>query len=490
MFARPFLLSIALLLWACATDVVAQEPALPGGTSADAAPGVTSFLIENVTRVELWRFFAPFPEGGDEPDYLFGGNRAVLGVHYDGPRWALRGAIQYVRVENLPRGAIGPGLLGNGGAYFFQAAGTFSYQFYLRALSVAFRDPSRRLSIEVGRLSFMPEPMAGPVDPAESLAQERLAGRLLGDMDGSLYERAWDGGRVQVRRGAWLWSAAAAVPTQGTFEESANLPIDRLAVAALDVTAAPGALLERTRFQAFAIGYRDTRDVHARPDNSDMPATAADVSIGTVGVSATGVYPAGGGAWELTASAAGQFGDWYGQSHRAMSALVEAGYRWREAPGRPLVRAGAIYASGDGDGDDDRHGTFFTMLPSGDRYVRSNTYALMNAVDVWGEARLEPHRDLHLLAAVHHVALASSADRWYSGSGATERRGNYFGYQGRDTAGAGTLGWITEGEVVWQPVRWWTVSAYAAHFAGGDAVATLFADPRLFTATLVSRFSF
>ena len=197
--------------------------------------------------MELWRFFAPFPEGGDEPDYLFGGNRAVLGVHYDGPRWALRGAIQYVRVENLPRGAIGPGLLGNGGAYFFQAAGTFSYQFYLRALSAEFRAPSRGLSIEVGRLSFMPEPMAGPVDPAESLAQERLAGRLLGDMDGSLYERAWDGGRVQVRQGGWLWSAAAALPTQGTFEESANLPIDRLAVAALDVTAAPGALLERTR---------------------------------------------------------------------------------------------------------------------------------------------------------------------------------------------------------------------------------------------------
>ena len=271
----------------CATEAVAQEPAPASGTSADAAPGVTSFLIENVTRVELWRFFEPFPEGGDEPDYLFGGNRAVLGVHYDGPRWALRGAIQYVRVENLPRGAIGPGLLGNGGAYYFQAAGTFSYQFYLRALSVAFRAPSRGLSIEVGRLSFMPEPepMAGPVDPTEQPGPG-TAGRTAARGHGRIALPAGLGRRARSGAGEAAGSGRRRppLPTQGTFEESANLPIDRLGVAALDVTAAPGALLERTRLQAFAIGYRDTRDVHARPDNSDVPATAVDVAIGTVGV--------------------------------------------------------------------------------------------------------------------------------------------------------------------------------------------------------------
>jgi hypothetical protein len=88
------------------------------------------------------------------------------------------------------------------------------------------------------------------------------------------------------------------------------------------------------------------------------------------------------------------------------------------------------------------------------------------------------------------VSLASAADRWYAGSGATERSGNYFGYQGRDTGGARTFGWITEGEATWQPLRWWTVSGYLGHIAGGDAVGALFADRTLLTATLVSTLRF
>jgi hypothetical protein len=309
-------------------------------------------------------------------------------------------------------------------------------------------------------------------------------------MEGSLYERAWDGGRARVVHGRWQWMATAAMPTQGTFEESASLPIDRVQVASLEVTATPGALVERMRLQLFAVGYRDTRDVRARPDNTGLPATAADVAIITGGASAAGVYPRDRGTWDFTAWSAGQFGDWYGQPHRALSALAEGGFRWATTRGRPHARAGLVYASGDSDARDDRHGTFFSMLPSGDRYVRSNTYALMNVLDVWGEARLEPHRELHLQAGVHRVTLASTADRWYSGSGATERRGNYFGYLGRNTRGAGTLGTIVEGEAMWRPVRWWMLCGYLAHMAGGDAVGALFADRQLVTAALVSRFSF
>ena len=89
------------------------------------------------------------------------------------------------------------------------------------------------------------------------------------------------------------------------------------------------------------------------------------------------------------------------------------------------------------------------------------------------------------------MALASSADRWYSGSGATERRGNYFGYQGRDTPGRGTLGTITEGEVMWQPVRWWTLCGLPGPLGRRRRRGAPFSPTaRLVTATLVSRFSF
>ena len=67
-----------------------------------------------MTRVEAWRYFHPFNNGGAEPDYTFVGNRSSLGVAYAGPRWSLQGTLQYVRLENLPARAIGPGLMGTG----------------------------------------------------------------------------------------------------------------------------------------------------------------------------------------------------------------------------------------------------------------------------------------------------------------------------------------------------------------------------------------
>ena len=97
----------------------AAQSALAQDTTLDqpsAAPGDTSFLVQNLTRAELWRFFEPRPGGGVHPDYVFFGNRSTLGARYRGSRWGLHGAIQYVRLENLPSGAIGPGLFGTGGA--------------------------------------------------------------------------------------------------------------------------------------------------------------------------------------------------------------------------------------------------------------------------------------------------------------------------------------------------------------------------------------
>jgi hypothetical protein len=207
-------------------------------------------------------------------------------------------------------------------------------------------------------------------------------------------------------------------------------------------------------------------------------------------VASTGVYPWRSGAWDVVVWSAGQVGAWYGQAQWAWSSIVEGGYRWTAAPLRPWLRAGVTYASGDRNPGDGRHGTFFTPLPSGDDFVPSNTYALMNVVDAWSELRLQPHRRVDAVIDVHRVSLASGDDRWYVGSGATERRGNFFGFLVRDTRGARSLGTLVEGDVSWQPVPWWTLRGYAAGFAGGDAVGAVFAGRRLFTASLESRLSF
>jgi hypothetical protein len=474
----------AALLAGAATDAPAQPAAEPAAVQSQ-APGETSFLVENVTRAEVWRFFTPPPGGGTEPDYAFVGNRSTLGARYRGRRWSMGGAIQYVRIENLPRGAIGPGLLGTGGAYFFQAAGTFSYQFYFRQLSATLSSSGGGLSLEAGRLSLDDGPgAAAPPSPVAALARERVAGRLLGDMPDTLYQRAWDGLRLSAARGDWRATATAVLPTQGTFEESANLPLDRVRVATVEVTRrASGGVPLQT--QVFAYGYRDTREVRARPDNTGLLAPAADVAVATVGVSAVAMGEQPAGRWDLVLWGAAQAGDWYGQPHRAGSAVLEAGFRWTAA-GRPWLRAGAVYASGDGNAGDGRHGTFFPLLPSADRYVASNTYALMNVIDAWAETRLSPHARVDVAVQVHRVTLATGSDRWYFGSGATERRGNYFGLLGRQVGDARNLGTIVEGRADWRVGRWWTLRAYLARFHGGEAVRRVFNGDRLTTGWIES----
>ena len=489
-------------LWLClavggaaAQGVATPDVVAPASPASAAASGDTSFLVQNLTRAELWRFFEPRPGGGVHPDYVFFGNRSTLGARYRGARWGLHGAIQYVRLENLPSGAIGPGLLGTGGAYFYQANGTFSYQFYLRSLGLTFTHPRSGAWIEAGRFSRA-EPASG--DPTiDTLTRAHLNGRLLGDMEWSMYQRAWDGARGGIARDGWRATVTAAVPTQGTYEESANLSMSKLRVAAVEVNTRASALVPHTAVTAFAYAYDDRRGVTARPDNrvdlpaGTVPATArADVRIGTLGVSAVGAYPHAVGRWDALLWGAVQTGHWYEQRHRARAAAAHVGHQWTRVPWQPWLRGGVDYASGDASAADNAHGTFFPMLPSGNQFSRSSSYAFMNVVDAWAEARVTPASAVDAQVAVHHVRLANRADWWYTGSGATARVGNYFGFQARNPAGEQALGPVLEGEITWRPARWYTLRVYAARMRGGETVRAVFAGRRLVTAWLESLVSF
>lgn len=477
----------------------AAPPAPPAETPpvrapADPAPpvpGTTTFLAETLLRVEFWRYFQPRDGGAAGPDYTFGGSRSSLGVSYVGPRWSAQGTLQYVRLENLPAHAIGPGLLGTGAAYYFQAAGTFSYQFYLRGLSLAWRDPEAGTWVEAGRLSRAArvEPPSGDAT-IDGLLRDELNGRLLGDMEWSYYQRAWDGVRGGIARQGRSATLTVAAPTQGTYEESANLYMDHVPVAALEFAAQPGAVVRRTRLDAFAIRYADTRPVTARPDNTARQEDRVSVRITTLGASAAGAYPRGGGTVDVVVWGAVQGGRWYEQSHRARAATASAGYRRTAAPWRPRARAGIVWASGDADPRDDRHATFFPMLPSGDRLSAINAYALMNVRDAWLAVDVAPSPRLDVAGGLRRVHLSQGADRWYQGSGATVRAGNYFGFQGRDGGGATAVGTVMEARAEWRPWRAVTVRGYVGRMAAGDVAAHVFAGRRLVTGWLESAVRF
>lgn len=454
---------------------------LPAPASAqDSSDNVTvTPLFRDVTRVESWSFFDPGPGGGD-PDYTFLGNRMTLGVRASSPRWEATGAFQYIQLFGLPREAIGPGALGSGGYYFYSANNRNAYQFYASRLNFGFTSRSRGLRITGGRMGYTSGAEGDSGVPSlEHVKRDRLDARLIGEFEWSIIQRAYDGVRMDVDRPGWRLTGAALMPAQGGYEESASPTMTRLQVYSAAATFKPHVVIPWSELQVFTYTYRDRREVETRPDNSPFVAPNADITVATVGASQVGIFPTVAGEVDSVVWLAAQAGDWYGDRHRAFSVAGEIGHRWTAIRWQPWVRAGFLYASGDEDPTDDRHGTFFQMLPTSRRYALSNTYAQMNLKDYFGQVYLYPTSALSLRADVHRVSLVDPNDRWYAGSGATARRGIFFGYSMRPSNAATSLGTVIEGSADVKIKRWWSVNGYVGSIAGGDVVERLFTSSRL-----------
>jgi hypothetical protein len=468
--AHVLALGLACVVSIAGTPALAQDP-----TSDDVM--VTPFFRE-VTRGESWSFFDPGPDGGD-PDYSFLGNRMTFGVTASSPRWEATGAFQYIQLFGLPRTAIGPGALGSGGYYYYSANNRNAYQFYARAMNFAFKSKEKGLRIVGGRMGYTSgaEGESG-VPSLEYVKRDRLDSRLIGEFEWSIVQRAFDGVRVDVDRPGWRLTGAAFMPTQGGYEESASPTITKIQLYSAAATFKPGVVIPWSELQVFSHTYRDRRPVETRPDNSPFTG-AANITMTTFGASQVGIFPTVAGEVDSVVWLAGQAGDWYGDPHRAWSLAAEVGHRWTAVAWQPWVRAGLLYASGDEDPTDDRHGTFFQMLPTSRRYSLSNTYAQMNMKELFGQVYLYPTSSVSLRADVHHVSLADPNDRWYAGSGATARRGSFFGYSMRPSNAATSLGTVVEGSADVKLNRYWSVNAYLGSMRGGDVVKRLFTGSQL-----------
>jgi hypothetical protein len=144
---------------------------------------------------------------------------------------------------------------------------------------------------------------------------------------------------------------------------------------------------------------------------------------------------------------------------------------WCERPRTP---------SGDAAAGDNRHGTFFPMLPTVRKFSLSATYSPMNLNDRFVEVSLLPHARVRAFVATRALSLADAADGWYSGSGATQQEGRIFGDSMRPSRGATGLGRVLEGSVDVRVTARWSVYGYVGRIWGGDVVQRTFAGDRLF----------
>ena len=428
----------------------------------------------------MWRFFEP-PSGGGNDDYAFTANRLFGSVQRTAPAYDLTAALQYVQFGGLPGDAVGPGPLGTGAVYYAHSGRSDSHQIYLRYANVRLKRLLRSTSIRIGRMPYSSGGEAVSENPKiEAVKLQRVAARLIGEFEWSIYQRAYDGVRMDLTQPRWTGTAFAFHPTQGGFEDAAGLMMPDVTVVGGAATITSASSSPSVQYQAFAYRYRDTRKVTQRPDNSARTVQAVDVGINTFGGSIVVAPPvARGRQWDGLVWIAAQSGAWYELRHRAASVAIEGGHQWTMSRWQPWLRGGYLYASGDGHPSDNRHGTFFEMLPTVRRYAQTALYSQMNNTDLFAQLIVKPLQNVNMRFDWHRVGLASSRDGWYYGSGATQQHGSIFGFATRPSFGARHLATIGEGSVDYAIAPHWSVNAYLAVGRAGGVVRPAFAGNTL-----------
>jgi hypothetical protein len=468
---------VAAGLAAAASNASAQTSAPPAAVPSSPSPW--TLTVRDLTRVESWRFFEPRPGGGDS-DYTFAGNQLFLQATVNKPRFDVTVGIQHVGFVHLPRRAVGPGALGTGALYFTQGSGgEHRQELYVRFANVRIRNVLRGLDVRIGRQGYTSGAEAATSNAAiETIKRQRLDSRLMGEFEWSQYQRTFDGVRADWRRPDTLLTGVVFMPTQGGFARDAGTTMTDVRVAGATGILLPSAT-RPFELQGFVWRYHDRRRVTGRPDNTGREAQRADVAVTTVGGTFLAARPAGAGRVDALGWIAVQRGDWYGQRHAAFSGAAEAGFQWTGVRWTPWVRAGWLHATGDADAADDRHGTFFPMLPTVRRFSQTTVYSTMNLQDAFVQVQLRPATPLNIRVDVRRLWLASAADRWYAGSGATLSTGTNFGYVTRPSNGSKDFGTAAEFAAACAVTPRWTISGFAATIDGGPVVTGTFAGSRL-----------
>lgn len=462
-----------------------KTAATPGASPTPAAPkapkqlkiGKVSVSVSLRLRAESYGWFET---PGFEGEYTFGAAqlRLALGRQTEKWDWLVEG--EFPVLFNLPERAVAPapqGQLGLGASYFAadgeQDASAVLKQAFVRAKGV-FGD--KRSSLKVGRFEFVEGAETTPKDATlAALKRDRLAHRLVGNFGFSHVGRSFDAVQY-VREGkSSNLTFVGGRAVEGVFQLRAlkELDVDFWYGA---YTKPLRAVRVESELRLFGLHYHDGRGA-LKTDNRPAAARRADagnIRVNTIGGHYIAAVKTKRGTLDALAWGVGQFGGWGRQSHRAGAVALEGGFQPGGAPSKwkTWVRAGYFRSTGDGDPSDDRHTTFFQVLPTPRVYARFPFYNLMNNEDVFAQLQLKPHARLSLRADVRRLRLGNANDLWYAGGGAFQETS--FGYQGRPSGGGRGLGTLFDlsADVSVTPTT--TLTLYGAGVCGGGVQAGVY----------------
>jgi hypothetical protein len=309
-----------------------------------------------------------------------------------------------------------------------------------------------------------------------TVKQTRVVQRLLGDFGWSDVGRSFDGVHYSRTGSNDDFTLIAAIPTRGVFQTD-GWGWSRVGFGYGAYTHEWGHGKHSADTRLFVLEYDDWRHI-LKTDNRPMAARRGDtgnILITTFGGHSLHAVATSAGTVDLLGWGAVQSGRWGAQTQRAYAMDFEGGWQPTVLPKlKPWLRGGFTLGSGDGNPNDNRHETFFQVLPTPRPYARFPFFNMMNTEDRFAALILRPHAKVTVSSEFHALRLTSANDLWYSGGGVYQPW--TFGYTGRANSGARSLGNLFDTTVEYRPARQINTTAYVGYTQGLAAMEKIYPE--------------
>lgn len=457
-----------------ALPCVAQRTSL-----ADAGRLPFSISVYDRTRIDAVQWFSALPNS-ETYGYLESLVRIGIAQQKNAYDWQLE--LTQPSELLLPNDAVSPitaqGQLGLGGTYYASnnnntenAAAGFK-QGFLRL-----HGPTPGSSLRFGRFEFFEGQETTPkLKDLQYLQTNRIAQRLVGNFGFTSGQRSFDGVDGHYRGKTWDLTAMAARADQGVYNMNVNpelnVDLQYLAYTKHDFS-------DHLLWRVFAMDYHDGRTGIAKTDNRALAIRQADhknVRLGSYGSDFMTSIPAVGGAFDLLAWGVLQNGNWGELTHRAGAIAVEGGYHATQLPTAPWLRGGMLRSTGDNNARDDKHNTFFQVLPTPRVYSRFPFYNMMNSKDQFVQILDKPAKKLDVRTDLHFLQLTSKNDLWYQGGGAFDNK--VFGFTGRPADLHSSFASVYDVSADYPINKTLALSTYYAHAWGKSVIASIYPTDR------------
>jgi hypothetical protein len=440
--------------------------------------GEVTFTGTLRSRIYSWDWFQPT---AGENQYEYSGNLLLLNFaeRRTGWDWDTELAVPFLLA--LPDHATAPapqGALGLGPNYYSAnsnsqySAMIFPKLLYVRFTGLAGNEAS---TLQIGRFEFNDGSELIPKSATlATLKRDRVSQRLIGTFGWSDVGRSFDGIHYSYAKSAEDFTFVAALPTRGVFQTD-GWGWNSVAFAYAAYTREWGHGRHAADTRVFAIDYDDWRDI-LKTDNRPLALRdrdTANIHIQTFGAHSLHAVTTAAGTVDALVWGAGQTGRWGTQTQLAYAFDVEGGYQPKILPRiKPWLRGGFTLGSGDGNPNDNKHETFFQLLPTPRPYARSPFFNMMNTEDRFGALILRPHPKITLSSEFHALRLSSANDLWYSGGGVFQPW--TFGYTGRAVSGQRSPGNLYDTSVAYRANRFLTFTGYFGYTQGLAAMEQIY----------------